>query len=125
MKLESIATMPLEIDIVFSKNPGKTVVMTTPLFEFLMNNKRCSKGRLAATVHMYLAKGLFEIAQKISIEKGLPIVFSGGVAYNKMISGFMRQQGVFVNRELPAGDGGICYGQAYLANLEKDPWCFF
>ena len=26
---------------------------------------------------------------------------------------------VFVHNELPAGDGCICYGQAYLANKEK------
>ena len=33
------------------------------------------KGRLAATVHVYLTKGLFEIAKKDK-----PIVLSGGVA---------------------------------------------
>jgi hydrogenase maturation factor HypF (carbamoyltransferase family) len=52
-------------------------------------------------------------------KEDMPIVFSGGVAYNRMISGFMLQHGVLVNKELPAGDGGVCYGQAYLANVNK------
>jgi hydrogenase maturation factor HypF (carbamoyltransferase family) len=34
-----------------------------------------------------------------------------------MISEYMLKHGVLVNRELPAGDGGICYGQTYLANI--------
>jgi hydrogenase maturation factor HypF (carbamoyltransferase family) len=92
--------------------------MTTPLFDFLLQNKG-DKGKLAATAQMYIAKGLFEIAKTALKKKDMPIVFSGGVAYNRMISGFMLQHGVLVNRELPAGDGGICYGQAYLANLNK------
>jgi hydrogenase maturation factor HypF (carbamoyltransferase family) len=37
-----------------------------------------------------------------------------------MISAFMLKHGVLVNRELPAGDGGICYGQAYLANMDEE-----
>jgi hydrogenase maturation protein HypF len=119
MILESIATTPLEFEPVFSQEQGKTILMTTPLFDFLLKNKE-EKGKLAATAQMYIAKGLYEIAKTALKKKNIPIVFSGGVAYNRMISGFMRQHGVLVNRELPAGDGGICYGQAYLANINKN-----
>lgn len=119
MILESIATTPLEFEPVFSQEQGKTILMTTPLFNFLLRNKE-DKGKLAATAQSYIAKGLYQIAKRSLKNKNIPIVFSGGVAYNKMISGFMRQRGVLVNRELPAGDGGICYGQAYLANINRN-----
>jgi len=119
MILESIATMPLEFEPIFSQERGKTILMTTPLFDFLLRSKE-EKGKLAATAQTYIAKGLYEIAKTALKKEDMPIVFSGGVAYNRMISEFMRQHGVLVNRELPAGDGGICYGQAYLANINKN-----
>jgi hydrogenase maturation protein HypF len=119
MILESIATMPLEFEPVFSRGQGKTILMTTPLFDFLLKNKE-KKGKLAATAQMYIAKGLYEIARTALKKKDMPIVFSGGVAYNRMISEFMLQHDVLVNREIPTGDGGICYGQAYLANMNKN-----
>jgi len=117
MILESMATTPLDLEPVFSQENGKTILMTTPLFDFL-NRIRADKGKLAATAQMYIAKGLFMIAEKAVCTKNLPIVFSGGVAYNRMISEYMLNHGVIFNKELPAGDGGICYGQAYLANMD-------
>ena len=90
--------------------------MTTSLFEFLLNNIDKNKGRLAATAQMYLAKGFFEMAKQ-KAENEAPIVLSGGVAYNRMISEFMIKNGMHVNKEVPCGDGGICYGQAYLSNM--------
>jgi len=115
MILESKATKPYSFEPVFSKQDGKTILMTTPLFEYLLNNKGKDNGRLAATAQMHLAQGLYDIAKK----QDMPIVLSGGVAYNRMISGFMMDKDVFVHKELPAGDGCICYGQAYIANKEK------
>lgn len=118
MILESMATTPLKFEPIFLKESGKTILLTTPLFEYLLNSKH-EKGELAATAQMYLARGLLMIAKKSLKNNDMPIVFSGGVAYNKMISEYMLQNGVLVNKELPAGDGCICYGQAYLANLES------
>jgi hydrogenase maturation factor HypF (carbamoyltransferase family) len=59
-----------------------------------------------------------EIAKKTSLTNNLPVVFSGGVAYNSMISAYMIKNNVLFNKEIPCGDGGICYGQAYLANVQ-------
>jgi hydrogenase maturation protein HypF len=119
MMLESMATTPINFEPIFSQKQGKKILMTTPLFEFLLRNKE-DKRKLAATAQMYVARGLYEIAKTALKKKNIPIVFSGGVAYNRMISEFMLQHGVIVNRELPVGDGGICYGQAYLANVNKN-----
>jgi len=116
MILDSIATKPFDFEPVMKKQNIKTILQTTPLFEYLLNNIDKDKSRLAATTQMYIAKGLFEIAKK-NAKNNLPIVFSGGVAYNNMISEYMLDQGVFFNKDIPCGDGGICYGQAYLSNL--------
>ncbi|MFC2154677.1 carbamoyltransferase HypF [Candidatus Altiarchaeota archaeon] len=113
MILESVATKPLNFELKYSKQDGRKILSTTELFRFLLENMEKKRGELAATVQMYLSKGLYTIAK----EADKPIVFSGGVAYNRMISGFMLENGVLVNKEVPCGDGGICYGQVYLANV--------
>jgi hydrogenase maturation protein HypF len=119
MILESTATKPLECKPVELKKQGKTILLSTPLFEFILDNRKKNVGELAATAQTYIAEGFFNIAKKAAGHK-LPIVFSGGVAYNRMICEYMLQHGVRVNKEIPAGDGGICYGQAYLANLNNN-----
>ena len=118
MILESKATSYLKFEPIFSKKDGVTILMTTPLFDFLYSSN-AKKGSLAATAQMYLAEGLYMIAEKTARKNNVPIVFSGGVAYNRMISEFLLQHGVLVNKNLPSGDGGICYGQSYLANLSS------
>ncbi len=121
MLLESVATKAPDFEPVLSKHNGTKILETTPLFEFLLDNlDRRRKGELAATAQMYLAKGLLMIAKNISEKEDKKIVFSGGVAYNRMISEFMTGNGVLMNKEIPAGDGGLCYGQAYLANACQD-----
>ena len=116
MVLESVATKPYDIDPVIKYVKDKKVLMTTPLFEFLLENMNLDKGRLAATAQMYLANGIYDIAQKNTKGK-LPIVLSGGVAYNKMISNFLIKNGVFVHKNIPSGDGCICVGQSMLSNI--------
>jgi hydrogenase maturation protein HypF len=118
MMLESIASKPMLMEPVLGVEDGKTILMTTPLFEFLLNNLDKDKGMLAATAQMYLAQGLYRIADGYLGKAGSgKIVFSGGVAYNRMISAYLLRKGCLTNKEIPCGDGGICYGQAYLANL--------
>lgn len=113
MLLESIASSPYDIEPVFLEKNGKTILCTTDIFKFLLDNLDKEKARLAATVQIYLAKGLYQIASSLT----KPIVASGGVCYNRMISSYLLQKGILFNKEVPCGDGGICYGQVYLANL--------
>ncbi len=93
-------------------------LLTTPLFEFLYENRCLEKGRLAATAQMYLSRGLFLIAERRA--SGRPIVFSGGCAYNRLMSGFMIENRVHINELVPAGDGGVSFGQASF--ISADPW---
>ncbi len=111
--LESFASDAASYD--FKPVIENNVLQTTPLFKYLWENKDKDKKRLAATVHGYVARGLFEIAKKIA--GGLPIVFSGGVAYNRHITKFMLENGVLINSKVPSGDGGISFGQiGYVLN---------
>lgn len=119
MILESTATTPLKCEPKIVETQGKSILKSTPLFEFLLENINRDRGTLAATAQMYLAKGFWRIAKKTTNHNKTPIVFSGGVAYNRMISGYLLRHGGITNRDLPVGDGGICYGQSYLANLAE------
>lgn len=103
MLLESFSTEPYELAPVIEGD----VLMTTPIFKFLVENMEKDKGRLAATVQQYLAEGLFSIASR----HGKQVVFSGGCAYNEIMTSYMLEQGVFVNEQVPCGDGGISFGQ--------------
>jgi len=56
MMLESMATTPINFEPIFFSKQGKKILMTTPLFEFLLRNKE-DKRKLAATAQMYVARG--------------------------------------------------------------------
>jgi len=103
MLLEANSSTPLELKPVVEKN----ILKTTPLFEFLVANLDKDKRKLAATVQQYLAEGLYSIAEKTKKQA----VFSGGCAYNKIMSEFLIGKGVLVNEKVPSGDGGISFGQ--------------
>jgi len=115
IELEQFASSPYDFDPVINKQDDKEILMTTPLFKFILKNFGKDKKRLAATAQMYIAKGLYKIAAGIA--KGKPIVVAGGVVYNKMISGYLKEKGVLMNKDISCGDGGICYGQIILGNL--------
>ena len=110
MLLETHSTKPYPLEPIIDKNR----VMTTPLFEYLIQHIHQDKRRLAATVQQYMAEGLYQIASKFKRK----IVFGGGCAYNRIMTSYMLKQGVYINQSVPCGDGGISFGQvAYvLAN---------
>ncbi len=117
MLLESAATDALSIEPVFSTHEGRRILDTNALFRFLLDHRNEEKGKLAATAQDYVARGLFAIACQKTEKRGVPIVCSGGVTYNRQMTEYFLENGVLVNHAIPAGDGGTCYGQAYLAAL--------
>jgi hydrogenase maturation protein HypF len=80
---------------------------------------------LAFSAHAYIARALAQAAIAVAEREGIKTVgFSGGVAVNEIISRNIRKivsdagfQYV-TNSEVPPGDGGISFGQAYLASLQ-------
>ena len=86
------------------------VLNTTFLFKYLVENMgKVSREELAFNAQLYLAKGFLEMAKKYNSD--LPVVWSGGCAYNTIMTSFLVDNGVLVNREVPCGDGGISMGQ--------------
>ncbi len=104
MLLEAYSTKPYELKPVIKDG----VLMTSPLFEYLVANLEKDRARLAATVQQYIAEGLYSIAARAK----KPVVFSGGCAYSRVMTSFLVGKGVLVNEQIPAGDGGISFGQA-------------
>jgi hydrogenase maturation protein HypF len=79
---------------------------------------------LACSAHNYLAKGLASLAvQKASDQSVTAVGFSGGAACNQILAELMREivehAGLrfFVHEAVPAGDGGISFGQAVVAGF--------
>ncbi|CEG13677.1 putative carbamoyltransferase HypF (fragment) [groundwater metagenome] len=104
----------LKPKIEYNTKEQRYILKTTSLFEFLLENMDKDKGKLAYTVQEYIADGMFEIAKKFKTDKE-EIVFIGGCAYNRIMTSFLTKNGVLVNQKVPAGDGGISFGQIYYA----------
>ncbi|MCK9378729.1 MAG: hypothetical protein M0P97_01120 [Candidatus Moranbacteria bacterium] len=106
---------------------NNSILNTTFLFEYLIKNINKDKKRLAATAQLYIAEGLEEIIrnyesrimnqEKNSAAKSQPIVISGGISNNKIISQYFSKQnkkaGISISETptIPRGDAGISFGQ--------------
>lgn len=79
------------------------------------------RGVIAGEIIAYLAEGLAEIACRFAERKGLPVVLSGGVAYNTIFNRHVYKKAeeygvkVHINEYTAAGDNGISFGQIYLS----------
>jgi hydrogenase maturation protein HypF len=80
---------------------------------------------LAYSAHSYMARAFADAAIAVAEEEGIKTVgFSGGVALNEIISLMIRKSisnaGLQYagNSVVPPGDGGVSFGQAYLASLQ-------
>jgi len=119
LKLESTAVKGkdvLKLKPMASGNVLNTTCMLHGIFE---NRKKYSKPDLAYSAHAYLAKGLATMAIEKANENGVWTVgFSGGAACNEILTSIMRQiveaanLRFMVHQAVPAGDGGLSFGQA-------------
>jgi hydrogenase maturation protein HypF len=127
MKLESAAISGkdvLSLDLAIKDN----VLETTPLISAVHRNiGKASVPDLAYSAHSYLARGLASLAVKKAFEKGISTVgFSGGAACNeilaKIIGSIVEEASLrfLVHEAVPAGDGGISFGQAVMGGF----WSF-
>ena len=78
-----------------------------------------SAGTVSARFHRGLARATADACAQVAAERGLDaVVLSGGVFQNRLLleatAGRVEAAGlrVLVPERLPAGDGGIAYGQA-------------
>jgi len=81
-----------------------------------------SAGMISARFHNTIAAMTAEVTRAaLAIHGELPVVMSGGCFQNvrlaeSVIAGIRPTTRVFLNREVPAGDGGIALGQAFVAD---------
>ena len=119
MKLESAAINGKDV---LNMNPildGDTLATSQMLRELFERRKEFSVRDLSRSVHAYLAKGLAMLALQKAEETGVEYIgFTGGVAYNEILTATLRRiienAGVkfLVHEAVPPGDGGLSFGQA-------------
>jgi hydrogenase maturation protein HypF len=126
MKLESTALCGKDILRLKPQIQG-AVLDTSGMLEAIYGSLgRVSAADLAYSAHAYLAKGLAALAIQAANEKGVKNVgFSGGAACNQILADLMRAfveaAGLrfLVHEAVPAGDGGVAFGQAVVAGFSR------
>ena len=105
---------------------GDVLDTTQMLHEIFDNVGKVSTTDLAYSAHAYLAKGLASLAAEKALAQGVKSVgFSGGAACNQILAGLMREvvesAGLrfVVHEAVPAGDGGVSFGQAVVAGFSR------
>ena len=97
--------------------------MLRSIFE---DKEKLSIGDLAYSAHAYLAKGLASLAVEKALVLGVKAVgFSGGAACNQILAKVMREDveeaglRFLVHEAVPAGDGGVSFGQAVVGGFSR------
>ena len=128
IRLESYANRgnpipQLNLDI-SSKQTGRSQVLDTTMFvtKLFQNRDKYSGADLAHEAHVALGKAFGRTASEIAEAEGLRAIgFSGGVAFNRIITKTIRQviedRGLefLTQKYVPPGDAGTSVGQGYAA----------
>lgn len=127
MKLEAAAIGGEDVLNLKPKIEGDTINTTHMINHVFQNVPKLRIRDLAFSTQNYIAKSMGKLAVEKALELGVKdIGFSGGVAYNEQISvtiqRIVEKNGLnFVfHRHVPAGDGGISFGQAVVAGFGAD-----
>lgn len=124
MKLESAATHGCDVLKLAPEITNGILNTTNMLWAVFEARGKFSSADLAYSTQAYLAEGLAQLAIEAAQETGVKAVgFSGGVAYNKYITLTIKRHieengfKFYVHEILPAGDGGISFGQTLAAAI--------
>jgi hydrogenase maturation protein HypF len=127
MKLESVAKNGKDVLSLEPQLEGNILNTTLLVKEIFEARNEYHNADLAYSAQTYLAKGLAALAVEHADRFGLENVgFSGGVTYNLQITAMLRKivekngLNFFVHERLPAGDGCISFGQAFVASLQRE-----
>ncbi|MCL5949781.1 MAG: carbamoyltransferase HypF [Candidatus Bathyarchaeota archaeon] len=126
MKLESAALAGKDTLGLEPKLQGAVLDTSCLMGAIFGSLGRVSTADLAYSAHAYLAKGLASLAEQKAAEQGVKDVgFSGGAACNQILAQLMRETvehaglRFFVHEAVPAGDGGVSFGQAVVAGFSR------
>jgi hydrogenase maturation protein HypF len=124
MKLESNALKGTDALNLKPSIQGDILETTNLLAAIYESRTKMSMADLAYSAHAYVAKGLAELAVKKAQAQGAKTVgFSGGAACNQILAQLMRETveaaglRFVVHEAVPAGDGGVAFGQAVVAEF--------
>ena len=124
MKLEAAAFKGRDVLKLNPEIEGDMLKTTDLILEIYENRKRYSRNDLAYSAHVYLARGVAELAIEKADENGIEAVgFSGGVACNEILTSIIKRtvedSGLkfLVHEMVPPGDGGISLGQAFIGSF--------
>ena len=121
--LEKNSTVPYGyIEPKFTHSGSRTILDTTHLFKYLLENIQKDKKRLAATAQLYIAKGLYEIVQTdLNTKYYMRNTYvAGGIASNKIISEYLKNKDAYLSETIPRGDEGIAFGQILYLLYDKN-----
>lgn len=123
MKLESAALGGedvLQLKPQISGSVLETSILMRALYESL---GRVSVADLAYSAHVYLARGLAALAiEQAQVQGTKNVGFTGGAACNQILAETIREAvevtglKFYVHEAIPAGDGGVSFGQAIVAS---------
>jgi hydrogenase maturation protein HypF len=123
MKLESQALKGSDALNLKTIIKGDVLDTTYLVNEIYTGLGKVSVADLAYSAHSYIARGLGELAIRKAAEAGTKNVgFTGGAACNLLLSEIMRKTvesaglSFYVHEAVPAGDGGVSFGQAVVAS---------
>jgi hydrogenase maturation protein HypF len=113
MKLESLALTgePLDVEMEVEGN-----IIVVKDFVKKISDVEAPKKDIARTAHTAIGKAYVEVISQAK-DLHLPVGFSGGVAYNEIITDVLRKElkkkGItfYVHQQVPPGDGGTSFGQ--------------
>jgi hydrogenase maturation protein HypF len=124
MKLESAATKGKDALKLKPIIKGDSLDTGQLLLEVFENRDRLPKADLAYSAHAYLATGLASMAVEKAKENSVRTIgFSGGAACNEILASIMREtveaagMRFLVHEAVPAGDGGVSFGQAVVGGF--------
>jgi hydrogenase maturation protein HypF len=126
MKLESAAFRGKDVLHLKPQIYGNVLSTSNLLWTLYEDHGKHSVPDLAYSAHVYLAKGLAELAVEQAKEEGTKNVgFTGGVACNQILAETIRaaveEAGLkfYAHEQVPAGDGGVSFGQAVVASKSQ------
>jgi hydrogenase maturation protein HypF len=124
MKLEAVAQNGKDILGLPAGACGNVLDTSRLLAAVYENRSKQSVADLAYSVHAYLAKGLATLAVERAMQEGVKCVgFTGGSAVNELLAKLMRETvenaglRFLVHEQVPAGDGGVSFGQAVVGGF--------
>lgn len=127
MALEKIATLTQKsggvahsLKIGYNDGVLDTVSLIGDIFE--AKKQGADVSALALGFHYALAEGIVEIAKALKTSK---IALSGGTFNNRILTSYLKKRllhegfEVYLNQNVPTGDGGIALGQLFIAGKEN------